>query len=127
MEGRPESCDPFVLAVMEALPRYYDAAKWANTGPYLVTRVYEQLCRGGRLGQKGVGCESLTVLEPRALCPVCMFNLAVLTRRWEERCYQVRAAAPRCTAVCHTRCCLTCERTLCVPAGRQAARTGLTC
>ena len=119
--------DPFVLAVMEALPRYYDAAKWANTGPYLVTRVYEQLCRGGRLGQKGVGCESLTVLEPRALCPVCMFNLAVLTRRWEERCYQVRAAAPRCTAVCHTRCCLTCERTLCVPAGRQAARTGLTC
>ena len=47
-------------------------------GPYLITRVYERHCR--RQGGKEAAlhamdhCRSLTVLEPRALCPVFMFN-----------------------------------------------------
>jgi hypothetical protein len=47
------------------------------SGPYLITRVYERHCRQG--GKETTlhamdHCKSLTVLEPRALCPVFMFN-----------------------------------------------------
>ena len=83
---------------MQELPRRYDPLKWANTGPYLITRVYERQCREGtnELGELrdpgtlSAHCQSLTVLEPRALCPVFMFNNHVLMHRWEERCYQMR-------------------------------------
>jgi hypothetical protein len=96
--------DPFILAAMKELPRRYDPLKWANTGPYLITRVYENHCRAGSEARGGWGvggagggmeqhCKSLTVLEPRALCPVFMFNNQVLMHRWEERCYQMRDIA----------------------------------
>ena len=43
------------VQVMEELPKRYDPSKWANTGPYLITRVYERHCRrmddNGRLQQ----------------------------------------------------------------------------
>jgi hypothetical protein len=80
--------DPFILAVMEELPRRYDPLKWANTGPYLITRVYENRCRAGSdaweyaSGGEEDYCKSLTVLEPRALCPVFMFNNQVLMHRY---------------------------------------------
>jgi len=71
--------DPFILAVMRELPRQYDPSQWANTGPYLITRVYERHCRKGGGEERALEhCRSLTILEPRALCPVFMFNNQVL-------------------------------------------------
>ena len=47
----------------------------ARPGPYLITRVYERHCRKGGMEERAMEhCRSLTILEPRALCPVFMFN-----------------------------------------------------
>ncbi|KAJ3344491.1 Lactosylceramide 4-alpha-galactosyltransferase [Entophlyctis luteolus] len=101
--------DPFMMVLMEVFVRDYNADVWGFNGPWLVTKVYNGLCRvDARTDQKGdvvngvsetsaenarASCRNLTVAAPYRFHLVHTDDRETLYENWSKSCGILRDMA----------------------------------